>query len=1721
MDNVAFQGMPRISLTPAEEALIPRPHSSASQVATAIPSTYTRSSTSSSSKPRHHQHPHHRSRHASITHHPYYSNPSHVGSTIVGLGTHFSSLSSASIHNSATTDPYSRSSTPGPAGKPSSRPSSPSNNHLSNIYHIPGIYSSASNINISTSGEQEYPQNPQDSYHANYPPESPPQSASPGLSRLAIALGSRPARSPSPQLHSNLHNSHSHSHSQPSYFPRTSHDTVHSRPGSPLNQGHYDSWDTGHHPRVDSPLRSTSSEEEDIDADSDMYSEDGNNSDDEGEGRGKSHRHRSTSSKHSNNSIGILRRLRESTSRLSFADEYKKSSRTSHESDRGVPRPSQDSSSSASRPIGGKGALQGLSDEDKQQKQRQDSRRNRPSTWRPSLSLIRQESDYSTSAGGSNNYFLQNDLNYTNDLPSSSSNHQHPVSSSSNKGKRHPGSKGNGKSKANKKKRRRAARKRRAEQQATQQREQRLQRQLYEQQLAEQARMLPHLSQVLEKRTRYPLSYDGFETFLRTQRAVEYLNFWADVAAHEQLCRTFDVSERRQKREHQLEERAIARDRRRMALMPGMEPGRLTPDPDLLGPNQSTMSVGRDTGIGVGVNGQEIDRSSMYAASRSSLQLPLGNDHLSFPQETRRYGPHDSSALFPPISPAESYNRILAGVRSRRISGEVSRPSLEDPHISEQDAAVAALAMRAQRNGLYSYNSSREDVRRGSFDRYQSLPGSDLASGHYQQYNHSNGYIGGALSASSSAPNAYNMMMRGRGSIDIIGQSNSRNIRRGSSGTRAGTGTGYDYFSNGAQSSLSQLSLSQYPQAPHTSHTPQLVVPDEAGQTTRLSVDGHYPQRAESPSDLQRRHSMQSLGFASHSELDRRLLAIGRFPNGLGPLQAPFPVRRSGESAYTPSIFSGTTGQEGKAPLAFSFRAIALEDLQESAMRIYRKYLVQFRTASMAAEEEEALAISTKQSHNGQGGQREHNSLEKILVTSGWGGYAEEVITQWNEKWQERRLKRLSSKKSSSARLGNGYQSGQRSVNGDKDDKTHDVNNGPGGGPSINTEVTSQSYSSDNRKKEHDEGNGADGKGDVSGNASVPTSPRSPKMKKRTGTGLSAILNPLFTRLMRTETTVVELPTLTINTTTVEEVAIHEYTSEDEDDDGDDSDDDEADDDVEDEDYDSDGDSNVDGGMESTNYRGQQEKRDEDGVIPSANNDAAVPTNDDKGLSEPSDVTSGVPGTVVILERSIPPLSLAANMNHMISTHNQGGISQPSYDSSFENADALEHGNGIVPGAGVDAEALPKMTPSHKSSLSSLSSTWDRITMKDLEKEVVTLPQPIIITKRPSPYHWYGKLRGIRASTRTPETLSSNTTQRGGWHLPSLLRKSIRGTGSSSSSLSTIQFTPCASPRTERPGFWLQPPSIATGEEAVDEKNASGVVTKRSEAVTAHNNGSRPMRLSNSGTANSVMQLQGEPIHSNASLSAAGPIASTVNTLNEKSTPYPSPQLSLTPQPSSPFMNSRITGSRLSGLDPGLDLGSSPVAVAASAAAVAFYLPLECRQRIHQQVQEGRTHVPHLFGPAKGFVTDVVLMDHYYPLFLNHMEQYNMGILTRHHPNNRIKIQSMIWLGIGLWFIVLGVQLSLALLGLGGWSSPWVWMVGILGGWTGSICLMTGIKEFSPILGLVGKICEDKHVFRFRKILEPSIRIRHRQRAYWMLAYCIISSTIMIIIFAALPQLRG
>ncbi|KAG0079413.1 hypothetical protein BGZ90_002673 [Linnemannia elongata] len=1717
MDGVAFQGMPRIALTPAEEAQIPRPHSSASQVATAVPSAYSRttspppppllpSASSSSSR-----HPHSRNQHSAIAYHPYLTNNLSTTGSLAGLGAHLASPSSTSIPYSDSY--YSRPSSPGP------RPSSPSILFQHHTISAPSP-STPSNLGSNkTTGasteEQEYPQNPQESYYSPIPPRS----ASPGPSRLAFALGHRPARSPSPQLYSN-NNLYDHYQPRSSYFHRNSHD-AHPRPGSPLNQEHQDSWDSNHrvHQRVDSPNAAIDSDEED--------SESGNDSDNPR--RTPQYLHRPVTPQRSN-SKSILSRLRETTSRLSLGDDYRRPSRASQESnqrgDSGGPQTTRDSQdSSASRPgeSGGKEVLQDLSDEERAQEPRKSR-----SGWRPSLSLIRQESS-TGSYGNSNNLYLQNNPNRISDmLPSMDPNYD-----SHNNPNSHDGSNGQTKknsrkknSKASKKKRRRQ-KKRRAERLAALQKQQ----QLYDQQLAEQALYLPELPEVLDKKTRYPLSYDDFEAFLRSQRAVEYLNFWTDVTAHERLCRTFDVSERRQKREQQLEERAIARDKRRVALMAAMESGRITPDPELM-----TQGFGVGTGIGIGASGQDIEGSNLYSASRSSLQLPL-NDHLSFPQESRRYGIQDSSAPFPPAPPSHSgyfqgvavgdtYNRQSTGAGTDRTSNEMSRPSLEEAHISEQDAAVAAVAMRAQRNGLMPTSQSREDTRRSSFDYYRPLPGgttggSALSSPRYLQNNNSNGYVGGPLTSSYSAPNAYNLLMRGRGSVDVMARSNSRNSR-----TRPAAAE--DYFGNGIRRVTSQNF--QSPQTP-PQHSHYHQQQEEGGMPSAMSQPDQEVLQDEQPTGdnrpqhpgLRRQESQLSIAF-TEPDFHRRP-SLARY-GGTGPLQASPMIRRSGESAYAPSLYS--MGTEGRALLVQSFRTIGLEDVQESALRIYRKYLIQLRTASMAAEEEAAAFAAAKENNDGRKDGLSRPSLEKSFAP-GWDGYAEEVIAQWNEKWkgrsrEARRSRRLAGgRRTYSGRSADGDNSGQPSTVGDDDgpqDHADDV--GQGHGLKINTQSKAPTPEHGHRKGERgdrsDEDN-IDPRDDDDDHyedddhedeehddielgttrrrrekSSAPSSPVSPRMRKRTGTGLSALLNPLLTRLMRTETTVVELPTLTINTTTIEEAAVLDDSEEDDSEDDDEEDEDSDDEDEEDDEEEENDNDQNDGPNEKVSIRRLQPRQ----KIP-------VITKESPPSSLRSKQEVEVEEVVVeeVLDRSMPT---AAH----VSPQSLGTES----DQSQGYASDTEAPDGLRATAASEPSDLPDANePSRKNSISSsLSSSWDQITKKDLQKQVTILPPPATSSTRITPYHRQG-LRGVRMGTKRAAKSATKTAHNVSLQLSTFWSRNLRqDSGSSSSSLDVIQVTPT----TPRIDFQFQIPAIVMDSPSSNDKSGS-LRNQSSEKV----GGLSP--LSASVASSPIVPLQNVVAAGQAS--AASDLA---HDLNEKSSLHPPSQpfgtpggLSTTPSKLStaPASPQSSIGQASTGVPRTHFIGSSPAAVAASAAAAAFYLPLECRQRIHTQVQEeGRTEAPYLYGPAKGFVMDVVLQDHYYPLFLKYVVQQNLGLLTRHHPNNVLKRSGMIWSGIVIWLVVLAVQLTLVLIGQGGWKSPWVYLVGTVGGWTGSICLATGVKRFSPLLGIAGKICEDKHLFRFRKVLEPSIRIRHRLRAYWMLTYCFFWSTVIMVIFAALPQ---
>ncbi|KAF9957801.1 hypothetical protein BGZ70_009402 [Mortierella alpina] len=1653
--------MPRIALTPAEEALIPRPHSSASQVATAVPSAYTRTTSSPSSPPRH---PHHKNHHSSISYHPYYAHPNAAGSaSLAGLGAQLGSPSSASIPISTTPDTYSRSSSPGP------RPVSPAlqNQHAA-------VTPSTSSNNLST--EQEYPQNPQDGYYS----QVPARSASPGPSRLAFSLTPRPARSPSPQLYNNLYDHH---HYQPrtSYFHRISHD-VQPRPGSPLQQEHQESWDSNQ--RMESLAPESESDEDE--------SQDGNDSDDEREEKQRPIAPRRSTSK------SILKRLRETTSRLSF-ENGRRPSRTSQESERErererereqqqqqLPRDSQDSTSTT-RP--GKEVLHDLSDEEKHLEPRKSR-----SGWRPSLSLIRQES----SSSNANQYYLQNDPSRIGEALSSrnstDNNHNNPQPFNT-KGKRRHRTKGGKDSK----KRKRRNKRKRAERLAAQKQLQ-LQQQLYDQQMAEQARTLPTLTQVLEKKTRYPLSYEDFEAFLRTQRAVEYLNFWADVTAHEQLCRTFDVSERRHKREQQLEERAMAREKRRMALFAAMEADRMTPDPDLLVPGHAGMGAG----VGMGANSQEIHNSNLYVASRSSLQLPL-NDHLSFPQESpRRYGLQDSSAPFPPLppslsssnlagtAPAGAYNRLLAGPGEAvgtggRNSGEMSRPSLEEAaHISEQDAAVAAVAMRAQNSGLYMNNQSREDVRRGSFDMYRPLPGSVSASNIARYQNHHGlhgGGTAGTLPTSYSTPTAFNLLMRGRGSMDVgVARSSSRNSRRAPASE--------DYFGNGIRRTSSQHFVHQSPQSLHP-HAGQDNHHAAAQGQGRLSQDDHA---AGDDSDhvIRRQVSQYSINFMEPDMARRPSVRYG----GFGPLQAPVSIRRSGESAYSPSIFSN--GQEGKALLALSFRTISLEDLQESALRIYRKYLIQLRTTSMAAEEEAAAQRSAAaKDSNGHYAGFSRGSLDKAIAP-GWDGYAEEVIAQWNENWkgrsrEARRSRRLSRNRSVTARQaqGDGDGSALPSVAGEDSSSQADRQSSEIGG-GLTVDIGKANARDDEEEGGSSEEDDRITPGGTRRKASSATSPTSPRMRKRTGTGLSAMLNPFLTRLMRTETTVVELPTLTINTTTIEEATA-----------GDESDDEDEDDDDEEEDYDSDeeDDDDEDDDDDQSDEGEDSPPVSKKSIIDSGS--TGVPQNQDKDLQSSPAKTQEE--HVVVVERSMP--SITATPPQMTSAN--GAAEKPELqDAESEKASTGQEETHVSGTANS-----PKM-----SSSASLSSSWDRITKRDLEKQVTILPPPNTTSARNLPYRRHGGILGVRSTTGKASKTASSTALRVGTQLSALLSKSMRGRGgSSSSSLDTIQVTPIT-PR-KSIGFRFHIPSIVMenqNEGEDDQEKAMEEGRSRTPPLTTNGptNGQAlafPVSVANNSSVNGA--TSGGPMNEKMGLSGDPQQAS----VPPGSKPFLTPQTSAVTRPSS-AASSPEQSTTAAADTPRLSV-SSPAAVAASAAAAAFYLPLECRQRIHTQVQEeGRTEAPYLFGPAKGFVMDVVLEDHYYPLFLKYVEQQNLGLLNKTHANNVVKQRGMIWIGLVIWLVVLAIQLTLVLLGMGGWKSPWVWVVGTAGGWAGSICLATGIKGFSPILGILGKMCEDRRLFRFRQIMEPSIRIRHRRRAFWMLSYCIFWSTVVMVIFAALPQ---
>ncbi|KAF8932661.1 hypothetical protein BGZ58_006887 [Dissophora ornata] len=914
--------------------------------------------------------------------------------------------------------------------------------------------------------------------------------------------------------------------------------------------------------------------------------------------------------------------------------------------------------------------------------------------------------------------------------------------------------------------------------------------------------------EVLEKRTRYPLGYDDFEAFLRSQRAAEYLNFWADVRAHEQLCRTFEISERRLKREHQLEERAMARDRRRLALSHGI--GRLSLDHD------GSLYVQRTFNSHKSPTEQELNSSDPYITSHSNPESPQ-NDQLSFPPETRRYGARDSpTPMLASLSQRRgseqrgatgAYNRLLTGgAGGRRSSLETSRQSLNDITTEHIDADPTAMTATSPIN------------------------------------------------------------TRRRGSVDAI--ANAKLTGRKASVT-------VDYFGNGIRRSPSQqqLALQRSQHQSVQDGMAQLVeaVDDLLLQPGRSETCNHTP-----PPSPQM--SQQSLRFVEPS-LNRKPSAI-RIEISVGSIQPPLAVRRSGDCVNIPSENSTIQDGRGAALLVQSYRTISMEDLEESALRIYRKYLVQLRTASMAAEEEAAANAAASKTQPDPTAALSRISIEKAFAP-GWDGYAEQVIAEWNEKWRGRSAEARRSRRMSERRgtLGTASSAGDGHNTEEKYTSHGNTSRAETGPTDLDSEEKGELSDVESKIEEDDTVAGQDGKVDS-------MKPQRMKLDRtNTSTGITAFLS----RLLRTETTVMELPTLTINTTTVtkdaQETEESEYDEDDE--------------------YDSD---DIDEEEEP------EEELEEDARVDS-----------DRVQSELQAMVYGHDMDRLYANRTV-----------------EGSLS----------GDPLVSEAGTY-GSAIQLQQFTARYPDPESTASQEGSRGARLTMVPNHQHMQEL-----------------------SSTSNPTT-----------------------------GLSTLYHAPAAF-----------------------------------------------------GTASTA------PV----------PLTSS----------------------------SRTRG-----------------AVAHSLASVAFYLPLECRQRIHTQIQqEGRTDGAHVFGPAKGFVIEVVLRDHYYPLFLKHVKHQNLSLLHRGHVNNWIKQSGAVLLGLALLIIVLAIQILLVMMNWGVWSRPWVWIVGVLGGWPCAIFLATGLTGFAPAVGLFGRIAEDRHVFRFRRILDPSIRSLHRKTALWMFSYCLFWALAVAVVFAVIPQ---
>ncbi|KAF9429287.1 hypothetical protein BGZ76_001540 [Entomortierella beljakovae] len=1288
MDNLGFQGMPRFPLTPAEEALVPRPHASASQVATALPSTYTRrGSTSLSSSPSqtqlHHSHNHHgrpqytRKYQQNQQNHPY-SSSNQGGSRIFS----FSFSSSSNINRNQQQSP----------SPPS--PTSPSYNHTT--------------FNSTESEEQEYPQNPQDGYYprTHTPTPVPIRSSSTEpLPRKSFSLSPRAARPPSPQLYNDLYENTSYQRQYSTSHPhhRGSMDS-NPRPGSPsrINQGQLESW--GSTVRVESPVQMSDSESS--------------------QSESKEIRKDVMMRRPSQYSPGISSTAHENPMeayRTSLESEHATTTRFSYESQRDV----------ISKPNHNKSGVNISNMQDVSDEERQELKRARPS-WRPSLSLIRQEgSSFNVLPSMQDQKrYPQNDQRRISETPGLNE-------SPKNKVKRHRRKKKKGSS---------SSRRRRGHDSV--------------QEYNAKGNALPTLSQVLEKRTRYPLSYDDFEAFLRSQRAVEYLNFWADVTAHEQLCRTFNISERRLQREYQLEERAIARDRRRFTRPTDYDAHQNNDGTQQQHQHQQQHHQHQENWSNsrnrISEQGGSINNSNLYinVASRSSIQLPT-HDHLSFPPESRRYGTQDSpsSPLSIPVYTSQrrgseqraagAYNRLLAGVNARKTSLEASRHSL-DGILNEHD-----------------------------------------------------------VTPTDSTPTSHQ--------IAELTQADGHR-------TQGRKPSVVEYFGNGIKGSTSQLSLPPSP----TRQDQNLN--EEMTQLAEAVVDLIPPPNRGDLYMGSYQISQQSLKIVEPSTpLGHRKRSIARMDSL--PQVSPLGIRRSGESAYAPSPYS--TVHDGRPLLAQSYRTISLEDLEESALRIYRKYLIQLRTASMAREEEEAAReLSNNVPNDGNNNSNNYNTnssgassipalgsiSEKGILAPGWEGYAEQMITEWDQRWrgrsaEARRARRMSGRKHPSEKEKRNHLHGK--LGSEKE-------------VSQSSSQTKTGEDSSNIEEEDSKENNnaaADFSDDENGNSTLAgrtRGSRRPKVDRNaTATGISSFI----LRLLRSETTVLELPTLTVNTTTVVTDADESFESE----------------------YD-----------EYDEYESEDE--------------------DD-------------------LEES-----------------NEGGD-----------------------------------------------------------------------TKRSRNRHYDAPVKALQSIDVSP------------------VDNIVEGSDQGDVSLSEIETNNSA----------IQLQRLASRQYAKSHQTPNIPIREMSEKPTV-----------------------------TKGLAEGGGIGVGTRTVLETQLPEPGPN-----------------------------------AVARSAAAAAFYLPLECRERIHTQIhQEKRMDGTHVFGPAKGFVVEIVLRDYYYPLFLKHVKRQNLGLLHQSHVNNRIKRRGMMIVGAALCIIVIAIQLTLVLMGWGGWTRPWVWVVGIIGGWPGTICLATGFTGFSPVLGVFGKM---------------------------------------------------